>query len=137
MSSRRAIASPGIVIAALIAQIFPLLMFPLESFSPKSQEWWLPMLLAVMVLVANVELIARRSDKPWPWYLLSFAQGLNIISRLMMIWPDRCQLGLHHPVCRRHAAVRRDAVVLGTARRARRPAQEVSASRFASMSYDR
>jgi hypothetical protein len=32
-------------------------------------------------------LIARRSDKPWPWYLLSFAQGLNIISRLMMIWP--------------------------------------------------
>jgi hypothetical protein len=87
MSSRRAIASPGIVIAALIAQIFPLLMFPLESFSPKSQEWWLPMLLAVMVLVANVELIARRSDKPWPWYLLSFAQGFNIISRLMMIWP--------------------------------------------------
>jgi hypothetical protein len=23
----------------------------------------------------------------WPWYLLSFAQGFNIISRLMMMMP--------------------------------------------------
>jgi zinc transporter ZupT len=23
----------------------------------------------------------------WPWYLVSFAQGFNIISRLMMIMP--------------------------------------------------
>jgi hypothetical protein len=87
MSSRRAIASPGIVIAVLILQVIPLLIFPPDSFSPKTQEWWLPVLLVVMVLAADAELIIRRSDKPWPWYLLSFAQGFNIISRLMMIWP--------------------------------------------------
>ena len=40
MSSRRAIASPGIVIAVLILQVIPLLIFPPDSFSPKTQEWW-------------------------------------------------------------------------------------------------
>jgi len=29
----------------------------------------------------------RRSDKTWPWDLMSFAQGFNIISRMMMLWP--------------------------------------------------
>jgi hypothetical protein len=23
----------------------------------------------------------------WPWYLMSFSQGFNIISRIMMLWP--------------------------------------------------
>jgi hypothetical protein len=65
----------------------PLVLFPPESYAPTSQEWWLTVLLVVMVLAADVELIGRRSDKTWPWHLIGFAQGFNIISRLMMLWP--------------------------------------------------
>ncbi len=84
---RRAIASRWVIIVLLILQFIPLVLFPPESFSPTTQEWWLPVLLAVMVLWADVELIVRRNDQTWPWYLMSFAQGFNIISRIMMLWP--------------------------------------------------
>ena len=84
---RRAITTPKAIIALLFLQFVPLVLFPAQSFSPTTQEWWLPVLLAVMVIISEVELIVRRSSSPWPWYLLSFAQGFNIISRLMMVWP--------------------------------------------------
>ncbi len=84
---RRAIANPALIIAVLVLQLIPLVLFPAESFSPSTQEWWLPVLLAVMVIVADVYLIVRRTPAPWPWTLLAFAQGVNIISRLMMVWP--------------------------------------------------
>ncbi len=85
--SRRALTTPALITIFLIAQFVPLILFPAASFSPKTQEWWLPVLLAVMVLLADAELILRRSNASWPWYLMSFAQGFNIISRLMMVWP--------------------------------------------------
>jgi len=84
---RRALASRSVIIPVLILQLVPLVLFPPESFAPTTQEWWLPVLLAVMVLWADFELIMRRSDKTWPWDLMSFAQGFNIISRIMMLWP--------------------------------------------------
>lgn len=84
---RRSIATRGFIVGALILQLVPLVLFPPESFSANSQEWWLPALLAMMVLAACVELILRGSHQLWPWHLMSFAQGLNIISRLMMVWP--------------------------------------------------
>jgi hypothetical protein len=84
---RRAIAKRGIIILVLVLQFIPLVLFPLESFSPATQEWWLPVLLALLVVWADIELIVRHNDKMWPWYLMSFAQGLNIISRIMMLWP--------------------------------------------------
>ena len=84
---RRAITTPRAIVALLILQFVPLVLFPPQSFSPTTQEWWLPVLLAIMVIISEVELIVRRSSAPWPWYLLSFAQGFNIISRLMMVWP--------------------------------------------------
>jgi Ni,Fe-hydrogenase I cytochrome b subunit len=34
-----------------------------------------------------VELIFQQRDVMWPWYLISFSQGFNLISRLMMIMP--------------------------------------------------
>ncbi|MCL5996327.1 MAG: hypothetical protein M1546_09760, partial [Chloroflexi bacterium] len=71
----------------LLLQLIPLVLFPPESFGPTTQEWWLPVLLVVMVVAADMELIARRSEKTWPWYLIGFAHGFNIISRLMMLWP--------------------------------------------------
>jgi hypothetical protein len=33
-----------------------------------------------------LELLVRGSRKLWPWHLMIFAQGFNIISRLMMMW---------------------------------------------------
>jgi hypothetical protein len=83
----RTLTSRGTIIAILLLQFIPLLMFPAESFSTQTQEWWLPLLLAVMVFVADFQLIIRRSTASWPWHLIGFAQGFNIISRLMMLWP--------------------------------------------------
>ena len=84
---RGAITSRKVIIAALFLQLIPLVLFPPESFSPNTQVWWLPALLAVLVLLADFALIVRRSSQTWPWYLMSFSQGFNIISRLMMLWP--------------------------------------------------
>jgi hypothetical protein len=84
---RGTITSRKAIIAVLVLQLIPLVLFPPDSLSPNTQEWWLPVLLAVLVLVADFELIVRRSSQLWPWYLISFSQGFNIISRLMMVWP--------------------------------------------------
>jgi len=81
LTQRRAIS------LLLILQPIPLFLFPPESYRPTNQEWWLPVLLGVMVLVADIQLLWRRSPLVWPWHLLEFAHGFNIISRLMMIWP--------------------------------------------------
>ena len=83
---RRALYRPGVIILILILQFIPLLLFPASSFASTTQEWWLPALLALMVLVAIVQLVVRRSAAAWPWYLIAFAHGFNIISRLMMLW---------------------------------------------------
>lgn len=83
---RASLATRPAIRTILIAQFIPLLLFPPESFAPTSQEWWLPVLLAVMILVADIELLVRRTTNVRPWNLLLFAQGFNIISRLMMLW---------------------------------------------------
>ena len=95
---RRALARRSVIIPVLILQLVPLVLFPPESFGPTTQEWWLPVLLAVMVLWADFELIVRRSDQAWPWYLMSFAQGFNIISRIMMLWPHATKEAGQGPV---------------------------------------
>ncbi len=84
---RRAMATAPFITLVLILQIIPLLLFPASSFSPKTQEWWLPVLLTIMVIIADVYLVGLRTTARWPWDLLSFAQGFNIISRLMMLFP--------------------------------------------------
>lgn len=84
---RAGLVRPGMIRGALLLQPVPLLLFPPESFSAQSQQWWLPVLLAMMVAVADAQLLWRRSHQVWPWQLLAFAQGFNIISRLMMVWP--------------------------------------------------
>ena len=68
---RRALYRPGVIILVLVLQFIPLLLFPASSFAPTTQEWWLPALLALMVLVAIVQLVARRSAAAWPWYLIA------------------------------------------------------------------
>lgn len=80
-------ASRGVIAAVLLLQVVPLMLFPGDTFSSKSQEWWLPALLTVLALVATIQLLVRGTDRNWPWDLVAFAQGFNIISRLMMVWP--------------------------------------------------
>jgi len=88
-----------VIVAMLVCQFVPLLLFPPESFSPGSQEWWLPVLLAALVLLADLALLLRQSPDLWPWHLMLFAHGFNIISRLMMLWAHATRTvgGLAHP----------------------------------------
>ncbi len=83
---RRPIAGRRFIVALLTTQAIPLLLFPPESFSSNSQEWWLPVLLVVMTAAAVMELLVRGGRSLWPWHLMIFAQGFNIISRIMMMW---------------------------------------------------
>ena len=84
---RKMLTSPNVIRTILVLQFIPLIMFPPASYLSTSQEWWLPLLLAVLVIIGIVQLIGRRSPALWPWYLVSFGQGFNIISRLMMLMP--------------------------------------------------
>jgi len=90
---RSFLTRPPVIIAILILQLIPLLLFPAKSFSPKGQEWWLPVLLVVMVLMADFQIIVQRRPSVGPWLLIGFAQGFNIISRLMMVWPNATIVG--------------------------------------------
>jgi hypothetical protein len=87
MMLRQSLTRPKTIALILFLQLIPLVLFPPSSFGPDTQEWWLPVLLAVLVLLAVYQLVFRHSFAQWPWYLVSFAQGFNIISRLMMIMP--------------------------------------------------
>ncbi|WP_299024413.1 hypothetical protein [uncultured Thermanaerothrix sp.] len=80
----RVFFQPGVIATFLILQVIPLLLYPPTSFNPASQEWWLPVVLAVLALVGAIQIL-RRSLAAWPWYLISFSQGFNIISRLMLV----------------------------------------------------
>lgn len=84
---KKAILSRGLIIPFLILQIFPLILYPIESFSITTQEWWLPVLLVFLAIYGSVELVVRHNPESWPWYLLTFSQGFNIISRLLMFMP--------------------------------------------------
>jgi hypothetical protein len=84
---RKSLTGSRLVTVLLCLQVVPLVMLPAESWSLKTQEWWLPVLLTVLVIVALVQLLVRRTRSPAPWVILSFTQGFSIISRLMMLLP--------------------------------------------------
>ena len=85
--SKKAATSPIFVWAVCILQFIPLMLFPPQTYSPASQEWWLPVLCSLMALFGILQLMIGRSVQLWPWYILSFAHGVNIISRLMLFLP--------------------------------------------------
>jgi len=91
----KSITSPKAITALLILQLVPLVLFPVESFvgnaQGASQEWWLPFILGLLTLWAIVEVVFRHGTATWPWNLFAFAQGFNVISRLMMILPHAIQ----------------------------------------------
>jgi hypothetical protein len=84
---RKLLSKRFMIPVILCLQVVPLLLFPPSSYALTSQEWWLPAVLTVLAVVALVQILIRRSPSPAPWYILSFAQGINIISRLMMLMP--------------------------------------------------
>ena len=86
MSMRQFLINPKVITTILILQFVPLVLFPPASFAATTQEWWLPLLMAVLIMIAIIQ-IFRKATTIWPWNLLSFSQGFNIISRLMMIMP--------------------------------------------------
>ena len=81
----------GIIPVVMCFQVVPLLIFPASAYSVRTQEWWLPVLLTFLVVISLVQILIRKTSTAWPWYLVSFAQGVNIISRLMMLLPHTTQ----------------------------------------------
>lgn len=84
---RKSLSQPIAVTILLILQIIPLMMFPIDIFQPTSQQWWLPVLLTILAILAAIKITVQRTTELWPWYLISFSHGFNIISRLMMLMP--------------------------------------------------
>jgi len=84
---KKAILSRGLIVPILFLQLIPLVLFPPSSFALTTQEWWLPVLLAFFTILGTVELVFRHNPEAWPWYLIAFSQGFNIISRLLMFMP--------------------------------------------------
>jgi hypothetical protein len=82
---RKLLSLRGMIPIVLCFQVVPLLIFPPSAYSVQSQEWWLPVLLTFLVVIALVQILIRRTQASWPWYLVNFAQGVNIISRIMML----------------------------------------------------
>jgi hypothetical protein len=90
---RKFVTSRALIPIILCIQVAPLLVFPKSSYSLTTQEWWLPAFLSLLTLISLVQLLLRRSLASWPWYLLSFSQGFNIISRVMMLFPHATSMG--------------------------------------------
>jgi hypothetical protein len=84
---RKIITARAMIPVLLCLQIPPLVFFPLGTYKLTTQEWWLPAFLTLLTIIALVQLLFRRELASWPWYLLSFSQGFNIISRIMMLFP--------------------------------------------------
>ncbi len=82
---RKLLSARVMIPVVMCFQVVPLLLFPPSSYTVESQEWWLPVLLTFLVTIALVQILIRHSQAAWPWYLISFAQGFNIISRIMML----------------------------------------------------
>ncbi len=86
MTLRQFLTKRSMITVMLILQFIPVILFPPDSFGGQTQEWWLPVVLAFLAIIAIIQ-IFRRSVATWPWHLILFSQGFNIISRLMMLFP--------------------------------------------------
>jgi len=84
---KKLITNRTFISVLVIAQIIPLLGFSPEVYDLKGQVWWLPAFLTMLLALAAFQLVVRGTYAQWPWYLIGFANGFNIISRLMMFFP--------------------------------------------------
>jgi hypothetical protein len=84
---RRFITGRAMIPVVLCLQVLPLIVFPLSVFKLSTQEWWLPAFLTMLTIISLIQILLRREIAVAPWYILSFSQGLNIISRIMTLLP--------------------------------------------------
>jgi hypothetical protein len=84
---RTFLSRPYVTRAIIALQVIPLLAFPPSSYALASQELWLPAFLCVLSGISVLRLFLGKGRAAWAWYMISFAQGFNIISRLMMLMP--------------------------------------------------
>jgi hypothetical protein len=84
------LANPRLIKAILFLQFIPILLFPPSIFELTSQSWWLPAILVILAIVGVIQ-VFRKSVAAWPLFLISFAQGFNVISRLLMLMPQSTQ----------------------------------------------
>ncbi len=84
---RKFLCSKALLPVLMVIQVVPLVILDKSSYSLTSQVWWLPMFLGILAFVSVMKLLTGGTLTTWPWYLLSFSQGFNIISRLMMVMP--------------------------------------------------
>jgi hypothetical protein len=89
---KKAILNRSLIVPLFLIQFIPIVIFTPESYAVTTQEWWLPILLAILSIFATVQILVRHNPEAWPWYLLSFSQGFNIISRLMMVMPHTTKI---------------------------------------------
>ncbi len=138
---RKTLSGSRLVPVLMCLQVAPLLLLPGESWTLKTQEWWLPVLLTALVVVALVQLLIRHTRSQAPWYILSFAQGFSIISRLMMLLPHSTvtEKGVQRfdlPVRRARRPLHRSVVVLDLVLRSSGSAQPgLRLTRFSASYY--
>jgi len=74
-------------IILLVVQFIPLILFPPNIVASNSQIVTIPVFLVLLTISATVA-VGVGSVSAWPRSMLVFAQGLNIVSRLMMLLPQ-------------------------------------------------
>ena len=84
----RTLTTRGFITLVLVLQFVPLVLYPPSMLAAFDEGVWLGFSLAVMALIAVLTLLSGRARNLWPWYLLGFCHGFNIIGRLMTVWPN-------------------------------------------------
>ncbi len=84
----QSITSRGFIALVLILQFVPLVMAPPALLQAFSTQTWFGFGLAAMALVAVLVILGLRTREVWPWYLLAFCHGFNVISRILMLWQN-------------------------------------------------
>lgn len=76
--------SRALSIVLLLVQFVPLALFPPAMVTAIPQVMTIPAFLTILALVATIATVAG-SRAAWPRAMLIFAQGLNVVSRLMIM----------------------------------------------------
>lgn len=71
-------------IALMLIQFIPLILIPPNIIAANSQVLTMPVFLVLLTLVATAAL-AMGNRTAWPRAMLIFAQGINVVTRLMML----------------------------------------------------
>jgi hypothetical protein len=71
-------------IALMVIQFIPLLLIPPSTIQADSQVLTIPVFLVLLAAIATAAL-AMGNRTAWPRTMLIFAQGINVVIRLMML----------------------------------------------------